>query len=90
MIRITGNQIAAGRVLAGLSRQELADKASVSYGPIGGWERSTSAIPEATYSHLIKAIDALEAEGVRFGLDGSVRKERPASPQSVLQSEARA
>ena len=76
MIRLTGLQLAAGRVLAGLSRQELAERSGLSYHSIRAWEHSSDSIPEATYSHLCRAVDVLEATGVRFAVDG-VYRQRP-------------
>jgi transcriptional regulator with XRE-family HTH domain len=73
MIRVTGSQIAAARALACLSRQELAERAGLSYHSIRAWERSSNSIPEATYSHLCRAVEALEATGVRFAVDGVYR-----------------
>jgi DNA-binding transcriptional regulator YiaG len=75
MIRVTGSQLAAGRVLASLSRQELAHRARLSYHSIRAWEHSSNSIPEATYSHLCRALDVLEAEGVVF-VDGGVYLQR--------------
>jgi transcriptional regulator with XRE-family HTH domain len=88
MIRITGDMLAAGRAMAGLTRQKLAARAGVCDRSIGIWERSSAAIPEATYSNLVRAIEALEAEGIRFAIDGSVRRERPAT--TLGSEEARA
>jgi DNA-binding transcriptional regulator YiaG len=84
MIRVTGSQLAAGRVLASLSRQELAHRAGLSYHSIRAWERSSNSIPEATYSHLCRAFDVLEAEGIRFA-DGGVHLQR----STVLPSDER-
>jgi transcriptional regulator with XRE-family HTH domain len=86
MIRVTGSQIAAARALACLSRQELATRAGLSYHSIRAWERSSNSIPEATYSHLCRALEALEATGVRF-TDGGVYLQRPAPPATVIHSE---
>jgi transcriptional regulator with XRE-family HTH domain len=88
MIRITGDMLAAGRAMAGLTRQELAARAGVSDRSIGVWERSSAAIPEATYSNLVRAIDALEAVGIRFAIDGSVRRERPATTTTLSEAVA--
>ena len=90
VIRLTGSQLAAGRVLASLSRQELAERAGLSYHSIRAWERSSNGIPEATYSHLCRAVEALEATGVRF-TDGGVQLQRPAPiTGTVVHSEAAA
>src|SRR5215472_2429244 len=89
-IRLTGAQLAAGRVLACLSRQELAERAGLSYHSIRAWERSSHSIPEATYSHLCRAVAALEAEGIEFSPNG-VYLERPAPTSStVIHSEGAA
>ena len=71
MIRVTGSQLHAARALACLTRQELAERAGLSYHSIRAWERSSNSIPEATYDHLCRAVKALEAAGVRFS-DGGV------------------
>ena len=83
-------QMTAGRALAFLSRQELADRAGLSYHSIRAWERSSHAIPEATYSHFCRAVAALEAEGIEFSPNG-VYLERPAPTSStVIHSEGAA
>jgi DNA-binding XRE family transcriptional regulator len=86
---ITGDMIAAGRAMAGLTRQELAARAGVSDRCIGTWERSTADLPLATYPSLVRAVEAMEAEGIRFAIDGSVRRERP-STTTLGSEEARA
>src|SRR5262249_60225141 len=88
-IRLTGCQLAAGRALAGLSRYELAERAGLSYHSIRAWERSSASTPEATYSHLCRAVEALEASGVRFS-DTGVYLQRPAPIGTVMHSEAAA
>ena len=86
-IRVTGCQLAAGRALASLSRQELAHRAGLSYHSIRDWERSSNSIPEATYGHLCRAIGVLEDAGVRFS-DGGVYLQRTAPiGTTVLHSE---
>jgi DNA-binding transcriptional regulator YiaG len=82
-IRLTGAQLAAGRTLACLSRHELAERAGLSYHSIRAWERSSHSIPEATYSHLCRAVDVLEAEGVCF-THGGVQRTAPTS--TVIES----
>jgi transcriptional regulator with XRE-family HTH domain len=89
MIRVTGSQLAAARVLACLTRQELAERAGLSYHSIRSWERSSNSIPEATYSHLCRAVEALEATGVRFTGDNGVSRPTPIAG-TVLHSEGAA
>ena len=90
MIRVTGSQLHAARALACLTRQELAERAGLSYHSIRAWERSSNSIPEATYDHLCRAVKALEAAGVRFS-DGGVYLHRSAPRAgTVLHSEAAA
>jgi len=84
MIRITGLQLAAERALAGLSRQDLADRAHLSYYSIRDWERSSAATPLASYGHLCRAIAVLESEGIRF-TDGGVERTRPTA-STVIES----
>jgi transcriptional regulator with XRE-family HTH domain len=86
MIRVTGSQIAAARALAGLTRHELAERAGLSYHSIRAWERSSNALPEATYSYLCRAIETLEATGVRF-TDCGVHLQRTAPTGTVIHSE---
>ena len=90
MIRLTGLQLAAGRVLAGLSRQELAERSGLSYHSIRAWEHSSDSIPEATYSHLCRAVDVLEATGVRFAVDGFYRQRPTPLTGTIAHSEAAA
>jgi DNA-binding transcriptional regulator YiaG len=85
-IRVTGSQIAAARTLAGLTRHELAERAGLSYHSIRAWERSSNGIPEATYSYLCRAFEALEDAGVRF-TDGGVQLQRSTPAGTVIQSE---
>jgi hypothetical protein len=51
---------------AGISREVLAERAGLCRHSIMAWENSSHAVPRVTYSHLCRAIDVLEAEGVRF------------------------
>ena len=69
-IRITGSQLHAARVLVGLSRETLAERAGLCRHTILKWETSSNAVPAATYSHLCRAVDVLENEGARFSGDG--------------------
>ena len=68
--RLTGNLFRAGRALAGLTRDDLANRASLCRHSIRKWETSSHAIPGAMYSHLCRALDVLEGEGARFSGDG--------------------
>ena len=70
LIRITGSQLHAARVLVGLSREDLAERAGLCRHSIRKWETSSDAVPAATYSHLCRAVDVLENEGARFSGDG--------------------
>jgi transcriptional regulator with XRE-family HTH domain len=69
-IRITGNQLRAGRAFAGLSMEDLADRAKLCRRSISKWEGSSNAVPSAMGDHLCHALDVLEAEGVRFSDGG--------------------
>jgi len=75
-IRITGSQLRAGRALAGLSMEDLADRAKLCRRSISKWEGSSNAVPDAMVDHLSRALDVLEAEGVRFS-DSGVYLQRP-------------
>jgi transcriptional regulator with XRE-family HTH domain len=70
LIRITGSQLHAARVLVGFSREEVAERAGLCRHSIRKWETSSDAVPAATYSHLCRAVDVLENEGARFCGDG--------------------
>jgi DNA-binding transcriptional regulator YiaG len=88
MIRISGSQLHAARVLVGLSRENLAERAGLCRHSIRKWETSSDAVPGAMYTHLIRALDVLEAEGVRF-TDGGVLLQRPAPVASTVLQSAR-
>ena len=87
--KLTGNLFRAGRALAGMTRDDLAARAGVSRDVLRIWEISSASIIPAQYQMLVKAIDALEAEGVRFSDDG-VSRQRPAPIGTVIHSEAAA
>jgi transcriptional regulator with XRE-family HTH domain len=70
MIRLSSSQLHAARVLAGLSREEVAERAGLCRHSIRRWETSSDAVPAATYSHLCRALAVLEGEGARFSGDG--------------------
>jgi transcriptional regulator with XRE-family HTH domain len=87
LVRITGNQLRAGRALAGLTIEDLAARAQLHRQSVRKWEGSSNATPSAMIDHLCRAIDVLEAEGVRFS-DGGVHLQRPAPTETVIQSGA--
>ena len=62
---ITGRQIAAGRILAGLGEEDLAGRANVSVATLGRIEAGDSASPELTNA-VLAVRRALEAAGVEF------------------------
>jgi DNA-binding transcriptional regulator YiaG len=91
LIRVTGSQLHAARVLVGLSREEVAERAGLCRHSIRKWETSSDAIPGAMYSHLMRVVGVLEREGARFGVDNGVYQERPAPMAStILQSNSEA
>ena len=85
-IRITGNQLRAGRALAHLSMEDLAARARLCRRSIAQWEGSSNAAPDAMVGHLSRVLDVLEAEGIRFS-DGGVHLQRTAPISSVIHSE---
>src|SRR5262245_3770277 len=88
-VRITGNQLRAGRALADLSMEDLAARARLSRRTLSKWEGSSNAAVDAMVAHLSRALDVLEAEGVEFS-DNGVRLARPAPIGTVIHSEAAA
>jgi transcriptional regulator with XRE-family HTH domain len=90
LIRLTGSQLHAARVMVGLSRDTLAERAGLCRHSIRKWETSSDAIPGAMYTHLIRVVDILEDAGARF-TDNGVTLQRPSSLSStVMHSEVRA
>jgi predicted transcriptional regulator len=59
-IRITGNQLRAGRALANLSMEDLAARARLSRRSLSKWEGSSNAVPSAMVDHLSRAPDVLD------------------------------
>jgi hypothetical protein len=53
LIRVTGSQLHAARVLVGLSGEEVAGRTGLSRHSIR--DRPSDSIPAATYSHLCRA-----------------------------------
>jgi hypothetical protein len=97
LIRITGSQLHAARVLVGFSREEVAERAGLAIEdlaaraqlcrhPVRKWEGSSNAVSSAMVDHLSRALDVLEAEGIRF-TDGGVSLQRPAPMSTVIASE---
>jgi transcriptional regulator with XRE-family HTH domain len=86
LVRISGAQIRAGRALAGLTIEDLAARAQVCRHSVRKWEGSSNAVPSAMVDHLSRALDVLEAEGIRFS-DGGVHLQRSAPISSVIASE---
>jgi transcriptional regulator with XRE-family HTH domain len=71
LIRITGNQIRAGRALAGLTIEDLAARAQLCRHSVRKWETSSNAAPSAMVDHLSRALDVLEAGGRSSAAMGS-------------------
>src|SRR5215472_6057795 len=88
-IRITGNQLRAGRALADLSMEDLAARARLSRRTLSKWEGSSNATPDAMTAHLCRALDVLESEGIRFS-DNGVHLQRTAPTSTVIHSEGAA
>jgi transcriptional regulator with XRE-family HTH domain len=89
LVRITGNQLRAGRALAGLTIEDLAARAQLHRQSVRKWEGSSNAVPDAMVAHLSRAVDVLEGEGIRFS-DGGVHLQRPPPVAgTVMHSEAR-
>jgi ribosome-binding protein aMBF1 (putative translation factor) len=86
LVRITGAQIRAGRALAGLTIEDLAARAQLHRQSVRKWEGSSNAVPDAMVAHLSRAVDVLEAEGIRF-TDGGVHLQRTAPTGTVIHSE---
>jgi transcriptional regulator with XRE-family HTH domain len=84
--KLTGNLFRAGRALAGLTRDVLADRAGLSRDVLRSWEVSSHALVPAQYQNLCRALDVLEAEGVVF-VDGGVRLQRPVPMTTTVASE---
>ena len=77
--------------LANLSMEDLAARARLSRRTLSKWEGSSNAVPDAMVAHLSRALDVLEAEGVRFTDDNGASLQRPAPVAgTVVHSEAAA
>jgi len=69
MIRLSGSQLHAARVLAGLSLDDLAERARLCRHSIRKWETS-SHVSQGRCIRTCRALDVLEGEGTRFSSDG--------------------
>jgi transcriptional regulator with XRE-family HTH domain len=83
--RIIENQLRAGRALARLTIEDVATRARLSPRSLCKWEGSSDAIPSAMVDHLCRALDVLEAKGIRFS-DHGVHLHRSAPVGTVLHS----
>src|SRR5262245_31711099 len=54
LVRITGNQLRAGRALAGLTIEDLAARAQLHRQSVRKWEGSSNATPSAMTDHLCR------------------------------------
>src|SRR6516165_3100876 len=63
MIRLSGSQLHAARVLVGLTLDDLAERTKLCRHSIRKWETSSHAIPSAMYTHLCRAVDLLSSQG---------------------------
>ena len=70
---LNGPQIKTARELAGLTQQQVADRAGVSRVTVSDLERGMA---DARGSTLAAIQGVLEAEGLVFGRDGTVRHAR--------------
>jgi DNA-binding transcriptional regulator YiaG len=61
LIRVTGSQLHAARVLVGLSREVLAERAGLCRHSICKWETSSHAVRGAMCGHLCRVVDVLDA-----------------------------
>ena len=89
IIEITGSMLRAARSLAGLSQQEIADRARISRPCLTTWENSSSSVPSANVRFLGRVVSVLENEGVVFLAGGATLQSRPPLPPITAHSEAR-
>jgi transcriptional regulator with XRE-family HTH domain len=88
--QITGAQLKAARVFAGLSQQQVAARAGVHRETLRAWERSSHAVPHANAHYLARTVAILEAEGVGFRADGVFLCRGEPTATTVIHSEAHA
>jgi transcriptional regulator with XRE-family HTH domain len=89
IIEITGSMLRAARNLAGLSQQEIADRARLSRPCLTTWENSSSSVPSANARALGRVVSVLEDEGVVFTAGGAMLQSRSPLPPITAHSEAR-
>jgi len=87
IVRITGGMLRAARSLAGLSQQEVADRASISRPCLTAWEGSSGGVPNANARALYRVVSALEAEGIEFRPNGVQLQRSNAPVSTVIHSE---
>jgi transcriptional regulator with XRE-family HTH domain len=91
LVRLSGAQLHAARVLAGISHETLAERAGLSRYTVMAWEKSSHAVPPAMYQCLCRAVSVLESEGVVFSPDGvSLDRPRPTMKSTILNREVAA
>jgi hypothetical protein len=89
--RITGTTLRTARMLVELTQEELSLRAGHHRDRVGVWEMSSDAAVPAQYQALIRVVDVLESEGVRFSENGVSRiNDRPGPITTVIHSEAAA
>src|SRR5262245_35189606 len=71
--QISGSQIRDGRLLAGISPQQLATRARVSRLTIRSYELCGDTVPPARVDKLGRVVTALEDAGIRFAANAAGR-----------------
>jgi predicted transcriptional regulator len=80
---ITGKQLKDARKALGLSNSKLAERAGISRVSVRVYEACGPGEPNG-YSHVItRLVRYLQAEGIEFLDDGTVRLQRPAAAPAV-------
>jgi hypothetical protein len=71
IVKITGGMLRAARSLAGLSQQEVADRAAISRPCLTAWEGSSGAVPNANSgreSGVFSRGMAVDTKGLGHGI----------------------
>ena len=76
VVEITGSMLRAGRILAGLSQEDLAQQAGISRPRLTVWEGSSNEVPNARAPALGRIVSVLESEGIHF-IEGGVQRVQP-------------